>query len=595
MYRGIFCKLLAVVLVMFLSLGLSAKAEDIFKITDAMYDKSSNTIVLNGNNTSQSVEMASGRIVNPLRGFIDFKNAVFIPTKQDFNLENLNVSNIKVAQFSSDPGIVRVVFASDSIENLDKVKVERKDNQILIKLGDTLKPSPAFEVSRLRDKYRAQDKVEKKAILTTPKTADSTKNLEKFLDKNKYVISEISLQNSGLNINGLGDLNLKDPFILSAPSRLVYDIADSTVANKDLLKDYVLANGDKVRAGRFDTSTIRLVIDTETPSLYKTTIATDHKSLVIIPPSAKSIEDLKKQTLSSVVSSIDVTQSSSSAVISVSASKPMTHSVQQIAGKVVLNMDNVTVPSESMLKNMLGVKQISGFTIVAFGDGSKWTLPIKSGSSADVDFSSDSKNLKITIKDTNPPKISVAPPTKDTVASGKFKVVIDPGHGGYDVGATREGIYEKDITLDVAKRLKRYLARAGVDVVMTRETDATVSLKERSDLSNSVQPNAFVSIHVNSSESTSGVGLETHWYQPQSQDLAKVVHKSFTNEINSPDRGIVKSRFYVINHTLAPSILVEIGFISNPNERYQLLTEARKDQTARSISKGILLFLNSKK
>lgn len=602
MFRGIFYRFIAVLLVLFCSLNLSARADDNFKILSASIDSATNSLILSGSNSSQSVVIASGRIVNPIRGFVDIKDAVFIPTKQDFNFDNKAISGVKIAQFSLEPNIVRLVFISDSIENLEKVKVEKKDNQLVFKLGEPNKQVsiiPAINLALLRDKYKENSKVEKKQVLVAEKTSKpvdpNKKKLEKFLKDNKYVISDISAQNEGVNIAGLGDLSIKEPFMLSAPSRIVYDLSETTVANKELLKDLTLSNGDKVRAGRFDPNTIRLVINTDTPSLYKATLSADHQSLTITPPSKKSIDDLRISTLSSVVEKIDVNQSAPTTTITITTSKPMAHSVMKIAGKVVINLSNVLVPNENLVKNMLNVKPIAGFTVVDYNDGSRWTLPVKSGFSINTDFSDDAKTLKITIKDNTPPKITVAPPTKDTVASGKFKVVLDAGHGGYDVGANREGIYEKDITLDVAKRIKRYLARAGIDVVMTRESDSTVSLKERSDISNREQPNAFVSVHVNSCESTSGVGLETHWYQPQSTELAKIVHKSFTDEVNSPNRGIVQSRFYVINHTLAPSILVEIGFISNPQERYQLLTETRKDQTARSISRGIILYLNSKK
>ena len=130
---------------------------------------------------------------------------------------------------------------------------------------------------------------------------------------------------------------------------------------------------------------------------------------------------------------------------------------------------------------------------------------------------------------------------------------------------------------------------------MTRESDDTVSLQQRCVITNNEKPEAFVSIHVNACESPNASGLETHWYTDQSLELANTIHSSLVKNINSPNRGIIKSRFYVIHHTEVPAILVEIGFISNDAERYQLLTEERKEATAKAISSGILKFLSSNK
>ena len=122
---------------------------------------------------------------------------------------------------------------------------------------------------------------------------------------------------------------------------------------------------------------------------------------------------------------------------------------------------------------------------------------------------------------------------------------------------------------------------------MTRTSDETVSLEDRVEFSENLQPDIFVSIHVNSSNSSTPKGLETHYYKDNSLMLAKTMHASLLNNINAADRGLFKSKFYVINHTTAPAILVEIGFISNDSERAQIMTESRKQATAKAIAEGI--------
>ena len=126
---------------------------------------------------------------------------------------------------------------------------------------------------------------------------------------------------------------------------------------------------------------------------------------------------------------------------------------------------------------------------------------------------------------------------------------------------------------------------------MTRDKDETLSLQRRSEISNEINPNAFVSVHINSFTRSDVKGLETYWYQPQSKALGQIVHNYLTLSIDSPDRGLQTARFYVINHTNAPSILVEVGYISNPDERKEMQTSKRQKKTVKAIGDGILLYL----
>ena len=93
---------------------------------------------------------------------------------------------------------------------------------------------------------------------------------------------------------------------------------------------------------------------------------------------------------------------------------------------------------------------------------------------------------------------------------------------------------------------------------------------------------------MDSTENTSPVGLETHYYHDYSIQLGKFVQNAMKKYINSPDRGLQKSKFYVINHTTMPAILVEIGFISNEGERAELVSESRQQATAKAIAEGIM-------
>ena len=211
----------------------------------------------------------------------------------------------------------------------------------------------------------------------------------------------------------------------------------------------------------------------------------------------------------------------------------------------------------------------------------KLNIPLNNDSLVNTYLGADGRTLKIQI--TRPQKAK--PPVVNK--AGAKTVVLDPGHGGEDCGALRGNINEKDITLDVSKRVRDLLVKQGYKVYMTRETDKTVSLQDRVEFSENIQPDIFVSIHVNSSEKPAITGLETHYYRQESLVLAQIVHSSMVSNINSNNRGLFKSKFYVINHTTSPAILVEIGFLSNAGERADLISEKRKQTTAKAIVEGI--------
>ena len=137
------------------------------------------------------------------------------------------------------------------------------------------------------------------------------------------------------------------------------------------------------------------------------------------------------------------------------------------------------------------------------------------------------------------------------------------------------------------------LRSKGYKTALTRKDDTFVSLEDRVNISENEAPEIFVSIHVNSAVATEPYGIETHYYHDYSKELADVIHKHLAKEVNSKDRGLFKSKFYVINHTTVPAVLVEIGFISNENERNELITDLRKQKTAKAIADGIIEYLQS--
>ncbi|MFL6526544.1 MAG: N-acetylmuramoyl-L-alanine amidase [Chthoniobacterales bacterium] len=195
-----------------------------------------------------------------------------------------------------------------------------------------------------------------------------------------------------------------------------------------------------------------------------------------------------------------------------------------------------------------------------------------------------------------------------------FVVVIDAGHGGQDSGMIRAGILEKDLALDVARRLDRVLQSKGVPTLMTRSGDNYVSLAGRAAAANREQSAMFVSIHFDEAR-PQAAGIETYfgvrqisatptlvsWLpflqhaaadqaSAESQNLAAVVQQALVGRTHAIDRGTRAERFYVISNVRHPAVLVEGGFLTNQDEATKLTTEAYREELATGIAEGLIKY-----
>ncbi len=229
------------------------------------------------------------------------------------------------------------------------------------------------------------------------------------------------------------------------------------------------------------------------------------------------------------------------------------------------------------------------------------------------------------------PKVSAAIQGKN----GNYIIMIDPGHGGRDPGAVGSFSYEKSITLSIALKTGEYLEKnlPNVKVIYTRNTDKFVDLDVRSDMANKNNANLFISIHANSVAGHNVYGTETYVmgnskdqanldvaikenqvillednysskyenfdpkspesyimfslmqniYFKQSTELASMIQNQYKNQIRRYDRGVQQAGFWVLYKTAMPSVLTEIGFISNPNEEKFINSRSGQDSIAISI------------
>lgn len=167
-------------------------------------------------------------------------------------------------------------------------------------------------------------------------------------------------------------------------------------------------------------------------------------------------------------------------------------------------------------------------------------------------------------------------------------IVIDAGHGGFDRGGVpRQRVGEKNLTLAVAQKLRRVLEGSGYRVVMTRNSDDFVSLGQRVAIANSQRNATFVSVHFNSAPRPGANGIETYYYRSDSASLAASIHRNVVAGAPSENRGIRRRGYFVLRRTSIPSVLVECGFLTNPNEASYAQSGAYQQKLAQEIARGI--------
>lgn len=182
------------------------------------------------------------------------------------------------------------------------------------------------------------------------------------------------------------------------------------------------------------------------------------------------------------------------------------------------------------------------------------------------------------------------------VDNGKKLVVIDAGHGGSDPGAISvRKRNEKDFNLAVALKVEALLKKESeIEYIMTRDSDRYPTLQDRVDLANSVGATIFISIHANSSTSSTANGVETYYTRPESLSLANVVHKHLVSSTGSVDRKVRVQSFKVTRETTMPAVLIEAGYLSNAAEESKLFTEQFQNNVAAGIVASIKEYLNVK-
>lgn len=191
--------------------------------------------------------------------------------------------------------------------------------------------------------------------------------------------------------------------------------------------------------------------------------------------------------------------------------------------------------------------------------------------------------------------------TTSGILKGKI-IVVDPGHGGSNPGATANNTRESDNNLAVSLKLRDKLQEAGAKVIMTRETDRTVApegsslgdeLEARVHLAETNHADLFISVHSNENPDTNIAGAMTFYPSGKSAALASAVEVSLISATNAINKGTSPATFYVLRNASMPSTLVEMGFVSNYTEAALLNSDAYRTKIAQGISNGIINYFTN--
>ena len=169
------------------------------------------------------------------------------------------------------------------------------------------------------------------------------------------------------------------------------------------------------------------------------------------------------------------------------------------------------------------------------------------------------------------------------------KIVIDPGHGGDDPGAvvTFSDKHEADHTLTTALLLKKELETLGATVLLTRDSDKSVSLEDRALLSNQENANAFISLHFDSGPNATVSGTTAYYYSDTSENLALTVNKYISKNLPIKSQGTKFQNFLVLRENKQPSILLELGYLNNPEDNQLIETTEYQENIAKSIASAL--------
>jgi N-acetylmuramoyl-L-alanine amidase len=313
--------------------------------------------------------------------------------------------------------------------------------------------------------------------------------------------------------------------------------------------------------------------------------------------SSETVEKPNAIVPNTIIRSVASSQSPTETLVSFPLQTPIPVSVLQSSDKFTLTLHNTTAQTDTIAFNDNPfISRMDWLQIPPSPGGNstavQYIFNLKKNQQWGYKLGYEGTTLKLKLR--HPPELRRS---RRKPLSG-IKILLDPGHGGKESGAIGPtGLPEKDVNLTVSKLLREELVKLGAKVVMTREDDKFVSLDDRQSIIAKEEPVLALSVHYNAlpdygdAENTKGIGM--FWYHPQAHSLAIFLHNYLVKKLDRPSYGVFWNNLALTRPEAAPSLLLELGFMSNPEEFEWVTNPKQQKKLARTLADGIVEWLKN--
>ena len=273
-----------------------------------------------------------------------------------------------------------------------------------------------------------------------------------------------------------------------------------------------------------------------------------------------------------------------------------TETVSQVAATVPSSSESITVSDSSV--NIRSGPGLDYVVIAGASQGESFPVIEKSGDWTKITLANGTAGWiaswlttgsEVKSISTVQPASKTTPEQVTNNSLAGYHIVLDAGHGGKDPGAIGlEGIYEKDLVSATTSKIANTLRAYGATVIETRTGDYFLTLGQRVDISNAYQTDAFISVHYNAFPILSVQGMNTYYASDFGRELADSIQSSLASAVPLTNRGIIEENYKVLRNTFAPSILMELGFITNPYDLSVVQTADYQNKVAEAVANGLL-------
>ncbi|GEM_PF-473292 len=468
---------------------------------------------------------------NPRRMVIDIPNLMLSEVDLDI-ADNEYVEDVRLSQFKEDPVVLRVVLELKEDSHLDIAK-ETEDNIMVFE--------PAEQ--------------------TVVQDLDYSPGEISFVTNN-----EIS----------------PDIFSLTDPPRLVINMLN-TSRDDDMASSLAIDDErvSEIRTARFDNQTVRMVAELKESTGY------DWQQ--------EKIADDKYQhriALENRLQNIELSQQDRMMGLRVNLSGETDYRIRRFShpDRIAIDIKDLELENDELEELELPepeglVKDIRTGIITTGGEEQlRVVFELEDYYSHQILTDSPSNDIMVALATEERPEF-------DNI------LVIDPGHGGFDPGAIGpSGLTEAEVALDISLKAADLLEEEGFDIILTREEDRFISLYDRAEIANQAKAELFISVHSNAASREAVGGLETYYAPGRESDsylLAQVMQDSMVDKLELTNRGVKSDTFTVIREPEMPAVLLEIGFLSNPEEEELLGSDSFRGKAAESIAEGVMRYKDS--